>query len=119
MTEVSWEWYTVGRKAGWPQRPSGFCVFSKGGGSGGNTVFRLGPIPSEFPWATQMEVAMHDSLAFYRRSHLDMVREARPQEEHKASRVWVQEWSEAGLAWGPSASHMWAKEQRTVRSQAD
>lgn len=72
-----------------------------------------------YPWATQMEVTMHDSLAFCTRSHLDMVREARPQEEHEAGRAWVQEWSGAGLAWGPSASHMWAKEQRTVRSQAD
>lgn len=30
-----------------------------------------------YPWATQTEVTMHDSLALCRRSHLDMVREAR------------------------------------------
>lgn len=51
--------------------------------------------------ATQMEVAMHDSIAICR-SHLDMVRKAKLQEEHVAGRAWVHEWSGAGLAWGPS-----------------
>lgn len=68
--------------------------------------------------ATQMEVAMHDSLAICR-SHLDMIRKARLQEEHVAGRAWVHEWSGAGLARDPSASHRWAKKQRTVRNQAD
>lgn len=71
-----------------------------------------------YPWATQMEVAIHDSLAFCRRPHLDTVRETWPQGEFVAGRSCVQEWSGAGLAWGPSASHMRAKEQRPVRSQA-
>lgn len=86
--------------------------------SGGNTEFSLGPMLS-YPWATQTEAAMHDSLAICRKSHMDVIRETRLQEEHVAGRAPIQEWSEAGLVWVPSASHRWPKEQRTVRSQAD
>lgn len=44
------------------------------------------PCHLSYPRATKVEVAMHDRLAFCRRSHLDMVRETRPQEEYMAGR---------------------------------
>lgn len=65
------------------------------------------------PWATQMETAVHDGLAFCRRFRLDVCRGARLKEEHVAGEAWVQDWSRASLARGPSTSHRWARDQRT------